>query len=129
MSGDAYTGPFASGTKSGPNGQMIFANKDVYEGDWAANEPHGQGKMVYEKSKNVYTGGWKKGKRHGQGRMDYQVADEEMKLCQVCYEEEMDSLFYACGHVCACETCARQVESCPVCRERVRGVVRVRWTV
>ena len=108
---------------------MIFANQDVYEGDWEADEPHGEGRMVYAKTKNVYTGGWKKGKRHGRGRMEYEVADEQMKLCQVCYEEEMDSLFYACGHVCACEACARQVESCPVCRERVRGVVKVRWTV
>ena len=129
MAGDAYTGPFASGKKSGSGGKMVFANKDVYEGDWEADEPHGEGKMVYSTTKNVYTGGWKKGKRHGRGRMEYEVADEQMKLCQVCYEEEMDSLFYACGHVCACEACAKQVESCPVCRERVRGVVKVRWTV
>ena len=61
--------------------------------------------------------------------MEFEVADEEMRLCQVCYEGERDSLFYTCGHVCACETCARQVENCPICRERVKGVVKVRWTV
>ena len=108
---------------------MIYANKDVYEGNWADNEPHGKGVMTYEKTKNVYDGGWKKGKRHGEGTMHFKVADEQEKLCQVCYEEEMNALFYACGHVCACEGCARQVDQCMICRERVRGVVKVRWTV
>ena len=108
---------------------MIYSNKDIYKGAWKDNEPDGQGMMTYAKTGNVYEGGWKKGKRHGQGTMQFQVADEEMKLCQVCYEQEMDSLFYTCGHVCACEGCAKQLESCPVCRERVRGVAKIRWTV
>ncbi|KAL9636453.1 MAG: hypothetical protein Q9164_002817, partial [Protoblastenia rupestris] len=82
MTGDAYTGPFASGRKSGSGGKMIYANKDVYEGDWTDNEPHGKGVMTYEKTKNVYDGGWKKGKRHGEGTMHFKVADEQEKLCQ-----------------------------------------------
>lgn len=61
--------------------------------------------------------------------MDFQIADEQIKLCQVCYEEEMDALFFPCGHVCACLGCARQVDICPVCRDAVKKAVRVRMTV
>lgn len=129
LNGDTYNGPFASGKKAGSDGEMIWANKDVYEGDWQNNQPHGEGKMTYTKWGNIYQGEFKKGKRCGKGVMQYSTSEDDMKLCQVCYEEEMDTLFYACGHVCACEPCARQVETCPVCRERVRGTVKVRWTV
>ncbi|KAL9103094.1 MAG: hypothetical protein Q9163_001834 [Psora crenata] len=83
MIGDAYTGPFASGVKSGSGGKIVYANKDVYEGDWVDNEPHGKGVMTYDKTKNVYKGGWKKGKRHGEGTMHFKVADEQEKLCQI----------------------------------------------
>ncbi|KAG8526193.1 uncharacterized protein KY384_000186 [Bacidia gigantensis] len=99
MTGDTYTGPFTSGLKSGPAGKMIFANKDTYEGAWEHDEPSGQGQMMYAKTGNVYEGGWKKGKRHGQGTMKFEVADEEMKLCQVCYEEEMDRVREAGGEL------------------------------
>ena len=104
---------------------MRYANGDTYIGSWANDEPEGEGEMVYAKTGNVYTGGFKKRKRHGKGVMRFEVADEEMRLCQICYEEEMDALFYDCGHVAACETCARQVEDCPVCRRRVKAVVRI----
>ncbi|KAK4692119.1 hypothetical protein P7C71_g5021, partial [Lecanoromycetidae sp. Uapishka_2] len=124
LSGDAYDGQFVSGTKSG-TGEMRYANGDTYVGEWRANEPNGQGTMVYAKTGNKYTGGFKKRKRHGKGTMDFQVADEEMALCKICYEGEMDALFYDCGHVVACEECARQVDVCPVCRRAVRAVVRI----
>lgn len=129
MNGDSYSGPFSSGKKSGADGRMTFANKDTYEGSWENDVPHGQGKMVFAKTGNMFTGGYKKGRRCGKGRWECEVADEEMKLCQVCYEEEMDCNFYPCGHICACEACAKQVESCPLCRERVRGVCRLLWGV
>ena len=124
LSGDAYTGQFIAGTKAG-TGEMRYANGDTYNGEWRANEPNGQGTMVYAKTGNKYTGGFKKRKRHGKGHMQFEVADEEMALCKICYEGEMDALFYECGHVVACEECARQVDICPVCRRTVRAVVRI----
>ena len=57
--------------------------------------------------------------------MEYEIADEEENLCKICYEKEMDALLYDCGHVVACEECARCVEVCPFCRRNVRGVVRI----
>ncbi|KAL8790842.1 MAG: hypothetical protein Q9195_006167 [Heterodermia aff. obscurata] len=122
--GDAYTGNFVSGLKSG-HGNMRFANGDTYKGSWANDDPDGQGEMVYAKTGNVYTGGFRKRKRHGKGIMKFEVADEEEHLCGICYEEEMDCCFYDCGHVAACEGCARQVDVCPVCRRGVKAVVRI----
>ena len=104
---------------------MAFANGDTYTGSWAKDEPDGQGEMVYAKTGNVYTGGFKKRKRHGKGVMRFEVADEEERLCGICMEEEMDCCFYDCGHVAACEGCARQVDVCPVCRRGVKAVVRI----
>lgn len=124
MPGDAYSGNFVAGNMSG-QGTMAYANGDTYAGEWSLNEPNGQGRMVYAKTGNVYTGGFKKRKRHGKGTMQFEVADEEMQMCNICYEEEMDALFYDCGHVTACEDCAKQVDVCPVCRKSVRAVVKI----
>ena len=122
--GDAYIGNWSHGVKSG-HGIMAYATGDTYEGNWSKGEPNGEGKMVYGKTGNVYEGGWRNGRRHGKGVMRYEVADEEMAMCKICYENEMDALFYDCGHVAACEECARQVDACPVCRKNVRAVCRI----
>ncbi|KAL8810533.1 MAG: hypothetical protein Q9200_002501 [Gallowayella weberi] len=122
--GDAYVGHWISNERGG-HGTMAYSSGDTYEGNWEHDEPEGQGKMVYGSTKNVYVGGWKKGRRHGKGVMTYEVADEELAMCKICYENEMDALFYDCGHVVACEECARQVDVCPVCRKNVRAVCRI----
>ena len=74
--------------------------------------------------------------------MHYLVADDAdaVKLCTICYEGERNAAFIDCGHVVACEECARQVleddgtggggangggAKCPVCRRGIRGVVRL----
>ncbi|KAI9710444.1 MAG: hypothetical protein M1812_007412 [Candelaria pacifica] len=124
LNGQTYTGNFMTSYKHG-HGEMIYQNKDIYTGNFHKSEMHGQGKMVYAKTGNVYEGGWKNGRKHGKGIMTFQVSDEEERLCQICYETEMDALFYDCGHVCACLDCARQVDSCPVCRRNVIAVVRI----
>ncbi|KAL6720276.1 hypothetical protein ACLMJK_002197 [Lecanora helva] len=124
LAGDAYNGNFVAGVKAG-QGTMAYANGDTYTGKWQDGEPNGQGKMVYAKTGNTYVGGFKKRKRYGKGTMTYEVADETQNFCRICYEAEMNALFYECGHVVACEECARQVDECPVCRRNVRAVVRI----
>ncbi|KAL8776221.1 MAG: hypothetical protein Q9203_003422 [Teloschistes exilis] len=123
-SGDVYTGNFVSSSRSG-QGTMAYSNGDTYVGSFAANEREGHGTMTYNTTNNVYEGGWKKGRRHGKGTMRFEVADEEMQICKICYENEIDAVFYDCGHVVACEECARQVDHCPICRKGVRGVCRI----
>lgn len=48
--------------------------------------------------------------------------------CTICLEARIDSLLYACGHMCTCSMCGRQLlaagNSCPICRAPVRDVVR-----
>ncbi|KAM5507537.1 hypothetical protein McanMca71_000804 [Microsporum canis] len=122
--GDTYTGDFVQGRRQG-TGSIEHSSGDTYTGDWFEDQPHGQGTWVEHKTGNKYVGGYRNGKRHGKGVSYWEVADEEMNLCQICYTEEQDSLFYTCGHVCACGSCARQVEICPVCREKVISVVKI----
>ncbi|KAI9370520.1 hypothetical protein BJX61DRAFT_87752 [Aspergillus egyptiacus] len=119
-----YTGDFVLGKRHG-KGLMEYPTGDTYDGDWFENQCHGQGTFVERKTGNKYVGGYKDGKRHGKGISYWEVADEEMDLCQICFGEEQDALFYDCGHVCACVTCARQVDICPICRKNVLSVVKI----
>lgn len=50
---------------------------------------------------------------------------KEAMLCMVCCEEEINSTFCPCGHTVCCESCAAQLQSCPVCRSRVEHVQHV----
>ena len=123
--GHTYKGPFVAGERSGAEGEMTFQNGDVYQGSWLKDEKHGQGTFVEKRTGNKYMGGYENGKRWGKGVTYWEVADEEGDMCQICYGEEIDALFYDCGHVCACVECAKQVDSCPICRKSVRHVVRM----
>jgi hypothetical protein len=123
--GHTYVGPFVSGVRQGQTGTLTYQNGDCYTGGFRADEKHGQGTFVQKRTGNKYVGGYQNDKRWGKGTMFYEVADEEGEMCQICYGEEMDALFYDCGHVCACVECAKQVEVCPICRKAVKDVVRV----
>nr|BAE42721.1 unnamed protein product [Mus musculus] len=50
---------------------------------------------------------------------------KEAMLCMACCEEEINSTFCPCGHTVCCESCAAQLQSCPVCRSRVEHVQHV----
>lgn len=49
--------------------------------------------------------------------------------CSICYEKQVDSLLYRCGHMCACLKCAHELQwssgKCPICRAPIVDVVRV----
>lgn len=49
-------------------------------------------------------------------------------VCVICLEQHIDCLLYACGHMCTCSSCGRQLLAsgltCPICRAPVRDVVR-----
>lgn len=123
-SGATYIGDFVLGERHG-QGTMEYASGDTYTGDWVEDQRDGQGTFIERKTGNKYVGGYRNGKRHGKGISYWEVADEEMDLCQICYSENQDSLFYSCGHVCACLSCAKQVEICPMCRKKVVNVVKI----
>ncbi|KAK7493127.1 hypothetical protein BaRGS_00015648, partial [Batillaria attramentaria] len=45
--------------------------------------------------------------------------------CKVCLTEPIDTILMPCGHLVVCETCARNVTQCPLCRERIRATAKV----
>ncbi|KAL6244638.1 hypothetical protein RBB50_008166 [Rhinocladiella similis] len=124
-SGHTYEGPLVCSKRCGKGGKMTYQNGDTYTGDWEDDERHGQGTFVEQRTGNKYVGGFEYGKRWGMGTTYWQVADEQADLCQICYGQEIDALFFDCGHVCSCVECARQCEICPICRRSVKQVVKM----
>ncbi|KIW15465.1 hypothetical protein PV08_05511 [Exophiala spinifera] len=123
--GHMYEGPLVCSKRCGKGGKMTYQNGDTYEGDWEDDERHGQGTFVEQRTGNKYVGGFEYGKRWGMGTTYWQVADEQADLCQICYGQEIDALFFDCGHVCSCVECARQCDICPICRRSVKQVVKM----
>ncbi|KAF2999270.1 hypothetical protein E8E13_003636 [Curvularia kusanoi] len=117
-SGATYEGTFQLGQRHG-HGLYTFQNGDTYDGDWVDNQQHGSGTFVEAATGNTYVGGWKNDKKFGEGVTHWKNAQEEERLCRICWEDAADAAFYDCGHVVACLQCAKEVQSCPVCRKRV----------
>ncbi|KAL1539800.1 Subtilisin-like protease 1, variant 2 [Salvia divinorum] len=45
-------------------------------------------------------------------------------LCVICLEQEYNSVFVPCGHMCCCMSCSSHLTNCPLCRRRIEQVVR-----
>ena len=54
------------------------------------------------------------------------------KECAVCYEQQVNSVLYTCGHICMCYDCSvKQWKTngcCPICRAPIRDVIRTYWS-
>ncbi|KAK7089319.1 hypothetical protein V1264_024608 [Littorina saxatilis] len=46
-------------------------------------------------------------------------------LCKMCQTNEVNVLFLPCGHLVSCAQCAPALRTCAMCRQPVRGSVRV----
>ena len=46
------------------------------------------------------------------------------QICRVCLDAEMEIVFIPCGHMATCASCARNLQSCPICRTGIRACVR-----
>ncbi|KAL1304457.1 hypothetical protein AAFC00_003452 [Neodothiora populina] len=127
LNGDEYTGNFHNGYREGA-GKMVYQNGDVYEGSWKDDLHDGTGVFSEKRTGNVYKGCFKEGKKYGEGTTIWKISEEQARLCQICFCFEANMAFYDCGHVVACGTCARSLDICPVCRRKVRDVLRLFYT-
>uniref|UniRef100_A0A8C1HFP0 E3 ubiquitin-protein ligase NEURL1 n=1 Tax=Cyprinus carpio carpio TaxID=630221 RepID=A0A8C1HFP0_CYPCA len=49
--------------------------------------------------------------------------------CSICYENTVDTVIYACGHMCLCYTCGLRLKkmanaSCPICRRAIKDIIK-----
>ncbi|XP_054655158.1 E3 ubiquitin-protein ligase NEURL1-like isoform X2 [Dunckerocampus dactyliophorus] len=48
--------------------------------------------------------------------------------CAICYDNTVDTVLYACGHMCLCYTCAFKLKKdnspCPICRKKIRDIIK-----
>lgn len=55
------------------------------------------------------------------------IEEEEKKeenngKCICCYENEKTHIFKECGHFCICENCSKNVDNCPICRNKSKTI-------
>lgn len=55
--------------------------------------------------------------------------DYDVDVCKVCYDAQVDTALYKCGHVCMCEDCAKETLNirpfCPICRDVIRDIIKI----
>ncbi|KAH0290592.1 hypothetical protein M436DRAFT_80029 [Aureobasidium namibiae CBS 147.97] len=124
LNGNEYSGNFRHHQRS-EYGKMAYANGDTYDGQWAMGRPQGHGNYTSHRTGNVYTGNWENGKKSGTGTTYHKISEDEAKLCRICYSTEVNAAFYECGHVLACVDCAKRMEECPICKRRIRDVLKL----
>ncbi|XP_076445589.1 uncharacterized protein LOC143283291 [Babylonia areolata] len=47
------------------------------------------------------------------------------RICKICQVHSVGILFLPCGHLVSCSQCAPALRTCAICRQRVKGRVRV----
>lgn len=47
----------------------------------------------------------------------------ERKLCKLCLDRDIDTVFLPCGHLVSCKECAPKISKCAICRTLIRGTV------
>ncbi|XP_028906352.2 E3 ubiquitin-protein ligase NEURL1B isoform X1 [Ornithorhynchus anatinus] len=50
--------------------------------------------------------------------------------CTVCFDSEVDTVIYTCGHMCLCHTCGLKLQKqisacCPICRRLIKDVIKI----
>ncbi|KAK7488988.1 hypothetical protein BaRGS_00019792 [Batillaria attramentaria] len=61
-----------------------------------------------------------------QKELENEIQDaKEERMCKICQSNEVSILFLPCGHLVSCAQCAPALRTCAICRQRVKGRVRV----
>jgi len=45
--------------------------------------------------------------------------------CAICLDKSPNCTFTPCGHLCTCMSCGRKVQTCPICRKKIKRRVKV----
>ncbi|MBN3282537.1 NEU1B ligase, partial [Polyodon spathula] len=50
--------------------------------------------------------------------------------CTVCFDQEVDTVIYTCGHMCLCNACGLKLKKqinacCPICRRPIKDVIKI----
>jgi len=54
------------------------------------------------------------------------IAVDEDHICSICMDAKKDMIILPCFHMCACETCSKQLPAeCPVCRGKILEIRKV----
>ncbi|XP_033118158.1 baculoviral IAP repeat-containing protein 7-like [Anneissia japonica] len=48
----------------------------------------------------------------------------DKRTCKICMDNEINVLFTPCGHLVACEQCARSIQICPICRMPIKTCIK-----
>lgn len=51
------------------------------------------------------------------------VYENEDAECVACQERSKDSIIVPCGHFCLCNDCCQNLDTCPMCRQRIECIV------
>ncbi|KAL8224873.1 hypothetical protein R6Q57_017430 [Mikania cordata] len=83
-------------------------------------------KHLWEMKKRVYDAAAKRTTTDNEENGAYGTRkDGKMpEICVICLEQEYNSVFVPCGHMCCCVTCSSHLTSCPLCRSRIAQVVK-----
>ena len=49
----------------------------------------------------------------------------EELTCKICLTNEANALIRRCGHAVACVYCLEKCDICPVCRKKIKEVIRI----
>ena len=60
----------------------------------------------------------------------------ELRICKICFEQEINCVLLNCGHLAVCLSCANSMvqrvkaykAECPICRQPVQRVVETHWS-
>jgi len=47
------------------------------------------------------------------------------RTCVICFEQlDHVHVFVPCGHTCVCDDCLKKINVCPICKQKINGVIR-----
>lgn len=84
-------------------------------------------RLIMTRSKYYYT----TGSRDGIELLPETVTTSDLKIyedtesieCAICFANPKEVIVNPCGHFYMCTECARNMRACPICRERIIGLI------